>query len=171
MVLAGVWTIGIGSFTTRRLRSDLARWWLLRSLPLSPGDLLKDEILLSGGICTLVGLAAMAFSRLTVLNSLSAAVLLPILVANAALAAMQDILRQSKARTLMAPSLAEENVPRQNIWGVLQGLISVLIPYGILVWSFAGLRWPVLVAASFTLAAIFTWLNRKAVLSAYHWIE
>jgi hypothetical protein len=33
MVAAGVWTISVGGLTTRRLRSDLARWWLFRSLP------------------------------------------------------------------------------------------------------------------------------------------
>lgn len=48
-----------------------------------------------------------------------------------------DILRHSKARVLMPPSLAEENVPRQNIGGVVPWLISVLIPFGVLTWFFA----------------------------------
>lgn len=71
----------------------------------------------------------------------------------------------------MSPSLAEENVPGQNIWGVLQGLISVLLPFGILVLSSAYPGQPVWGSTAIPLAAFITWLNRKAVLAAYRWIE
>jgi hypothetical protein len=171
MVMAGVWAIRIGDLTTRRLRSDLARWWLLRSLPLRPEDLLKYELVLSCGIYVLVSWSALAFSNLTIVFGLYAAGLLPILDANAALAAAHDILRHSKARILMSPSLAEENVPRQNIGGMVRGLISVLIPFGILIWSYAYPRQPAWGAAAFPIALLITWLNRRAVLAAYRWIE
>lgn len=171
MVMAGVWTISIGGFTTRRLRSDLARWWIIRSLPLHAETLLRGEFVLSCGLCVLAGWSALAISGQTIRFSLYAAILLPILVANATLASAQDILSHSKARTLMAPSLAEENVPRQNIWGVILGLISVLIPFGILAWSSAFSGQPVWGLAAFPAAALITWLNRRALLSAYRWVE
>ena len=71
----------------------------------------------------------------------------------------------------MSPSLAEENVPRQNIWGVLQGLISVLIPFGILVLISTYPNQAGWGAVTIPVAIFIVWLNGKAVMSAFHWIE
>jgi hypothetical protein len=171
LLIAGVWTISIGNLTTRRWRNDLARWWLLHSLPLRLDSLLRGELILSCGLYTLVGWIALAVSHQTLIFSLSAALLYPLLVACAALATTNDILRHSKARILMSPSLAEENVPRQNIWGVLQGLISVLIPFGILVLISTYPNQAGWGAVTIPVAIFIVWLNGKAVMSAFHWIE
>ncbi len=171
LLLAAVWTIIMGNLTTRRLRSDLARWWLFRSLPIRPREILKDEIILSCGVFTMLGWLALLFSHLTILSSLFLALLLPFLAINATLAAAHDILRHSKARTLMSPSLTEENVPRQNIGGVLQGWVSVLIPFGVAVLLSAYpelMGWSV---AAVPLVLLITIFNRSVVLSAFHWIE
>lgn len=171
LVMGGIWATAVGSICVRRLHSDLARWWLLRLLPLQPGKLLRDELLLSLGACTLVSEAALLFSNLPDMIRLYAAILMPVLVVNAALASSHDILRRSEGHVLMSPSLAEENVPRQDIWGILQGLISVLIPFGILIWLQSYLGQPLLGLVAFPVAILITWLNYKLMLSAYRWIK
>ncbi len=40
LIIGGLWAVSLGGLATDRLRSDLARWWLLRSLPLRDSDLL-----------------------------------------------------------------------------------------------------------------------------------
>jgi hypothetical protein len=125
-----------GKLTISRLRSDLARWWLLRSLPLRSVDLLKTELGLSWGFAVLLGWLALVLSGEGFLLCLVAAALLPFLAANSTLASTQDILNHSETRVLMSPSIAEENVPRQNIDGVIRALISVFIPLGMFSWYF-----------------------------------
>jgi hypothetical protein len=171
ILMVVLWTIYAGSITTRRLRNDLARWWLFRSLPLPTKDLFKDEIILSFVIYTLAGWLALLISRPTLIFGLLSALLLPILVINTALATAHDILRNSKARILMSPSLAEENVPRQGILGILQGLITILIPFGVLVLSSSLFGHPEWGAVAIPIAFIMMLLNRQTVLSAYHRIE
>jgi hypothetical protein len=171
MVLAGLWTISLGSLTARRLRSDLARWWLLRSLPLRGSDLLTAELALSCGLGTLLGWLALAFSGRPLGPCLIAAALLPFLVISAALGSAHDILRHSKARFLMAPGIAEENVPQQNAGGVLQGLASVLLPAAILFWLWASPDRILAGPVALLLAAFIVILNLQSVLVAYRWIE
>jgi hypothetical protein len=171
MIIGGVWTISVGGLVTRRLRNDLAHWWILRSLPLKTLDLLRAELVLSGGLCVLLSWTGLVFSRLPLISSLIALALLPLLAASAALATLTDIFRRSKARTLMSPSIAEENVPRQNLWGVVQALITVLIPLGLFTWQSAdpaGAFWGVV---AFPLAGLFTLINVQSAISAYRWIE
>ncbi len=132
LILAGLWAILTGAQSTRRLRSDLARWWLLRSLPIRPAALLRSELLLSWAASTLLCWLALALARLDGAQTIAGFFLAPCLSAGAAYAAAFDILRRSQARTLMAPSLAEENVPGLNIGGVLAGLLAVLIPFSLL---------------------------------------
>jgi hypothetical protein len=71
----------------------------------------------------------------------------------------------------MVPSLAEENVPRQEFWGVLEGLISVLIPFGMLAWSYTYPRQPLWGLMAFPVGVLIARFNIRRVLSAYHWIE
>jgi hypothetical protein len=169
-LMAGIWTITVSNLATQRFRSDLSRWWLLRSLPMNPADLLKDDYRLRWGLYMLAGWLALAASSLPVSFRISAAMLLPFLLVNASFSAANDILRHSSARTLMSPSLGDEKVPRQNIWGVVQGLISVLFPFGILVGSFASPGGAALSLIAIPIAMIITWLNQKAVLRAYRGI-
>jgi hypothetical protein len=135
VVIGGVWAVSLGTLATDRLRSDLARWWLLRSLPLRTSDLVTA---LLGPACVLglllgwLGLALVSppapFGWLT-------AVLLPFLVVVAALGSACDILDHARSRVLLTPAQGEENVPRQDIQGALTVLISVGIPLGLLVWG------------------------------------
>jgi hypothetical protein len=170
LVFGGFWTIVLAGLTSHRLRNDLARWWLLRSLPLRMADLLVLEVGSSWGLGVLMGWLALAFTRLPLAYILIAAVLLPVLGANAALSNVYDILRRSKARELMSPSIAEENVPRQNVVGVLLGLVSVLIPFGILAWSLTQPAGLIFSLAALAVGAFITLLNWNLTLSAYRWI-
>jgi hypothetical protein len=170
LVMAGLWSIGVGGLAIQRLRNDLARWWLLRSLPLRAVDLIIAEIGPSCGFGVLGGWLALAFSRLPAAPALISAALLPFLVVSTSLSNVYDILRRSKARVLMSPSIAEENVPRQNVVGMLLGLISVLVPFGILVGSISQSAWLIGGLTALPVAMVITYLCWKAALSAYRWI-
>lgn len=167
LALAGVWAFVIGSFCARFLRKDLARWWILRSLPVRGGPIIRDEILLSCAVSILLTWAAMFLTGMPIDGLLYNGSLLALMAVNASLAATHDILRQSKARTIMSPSLAEENIPQMNIWGVLQSLVSVLVPFGLMLWAIAP---PVLFLPHLAGAAIAV-VNGALVVSAYRSIE
>jgi hypothetical protein len=171
VITAGVWTILIGGLANRRLRNDLAHWWLLRSLPLRPVRLLAGELSLSCGVYILAGWFALVISHPGPIFAVLLAVLLPLLIINAALATTHDILRHAQARILMSPSLAEENVPRQGIWGILQGLATVLIPFVVLVVASSTPGLALWGAAAIPVAFVMLLLNRHSSLSAYHRIE
>ena len=171
LVLGGLWTIALGSLATQRLRSDLARWWLLRSLPLRALALLRAEFGLAWGAGVLLSWLALAFSGKPLLTGLVGAALLPFLAANAILGSAQDILNHSEARLLLAPSIAEENVPNQNIGGVVRSLASVLVPLGMLCWSFTRPSQLIVGLAALPVAVFITDLNLRSVVSAYRWIR
>jgi hypothetical protein len=132
LMAAGMWSLAVGSLTTRQLRSDLARWWILRSLPVGAAALLRAELRLAWMVVVLMGWLAILISHLKPVDLVLAVILLPFLVANTALAATVDILRCAIVRAIMSPSIAEENVPPVDIWGVVGGIISVLVPLGLL---------------------------------------
>jgi hypothetical protein len=170
-VLAGLWTISYGGLATQRLRNDLGHWWLLGSLPLRATDILKAELGLSWCLGVGAGWLALTFSSQPFAVSLNAALLLPFLAASSALGSANDILRRSKARVLLSPSIAEENVPQQNIGGVIQSLISVLIPFGMLAWSAAHPAQAIIGLLAVPLAAVIVLINFGSVVRAYRWIE
>ena len=166
----GIWAVVLGSLTTDRLRSDLARWWLLRSLPFQNTHLLLALLGPAWGLGVLLGWLGLALSKPLPPIGLLTAALLPFLAASAALGSTHDILDHAKTQVLMAPSLAEENVPHQNIQGVLIILISVGFPLGLLTWSNnhpEGLWWGLL---SLPAAVLITILLLKSALSVYRWI-
>jgi hypothetical protein len=171
MLAAGIWTFNMSALGARRLRSDLGRWWLFRSLPLPAAQLLKGELLFGWALATLTGWLGLALSGRGFSSGLLALLLLPLLAGNAAMAAASDILRQSQGSSLMAPSLGEENVPRPGFWGQVQALASVLLPFGILIWASGSANWVIGGAAAFAVAALVTWLNRRSLLSAYRWVR
>jgi hypothetical protein len=170
LIIGGLWAVSLGDLATGRLRSDLARWWLLRSLPLRDSDLLLAQL---GPACVLgllLGWLALALTGPPASFGWLAAALLPFLVAVAALGTARDILDHAQARLLLTPGLAEENVPRQDIQGVLTVLISVALPLGLLVWGSSlsnGLFWGLL---SLPAAALITVLLFQSVRSVYRWI-
>jgi hypothetical protein len=171
MVMGGAWTIALGGLTTERLRNDLARWWLLRSLPLRAAELLTAELGLSCGLGVLLGWLALAISGKPPLPGLAAALLLPFLVATSALAAAHDILSHSKARDLMSPSIAAENVPMQNIEGMIRALFSAAVPLGLLCASFvrpAQIGWAL---AAIPIATVILMFTLRTVASVYRWME
>ena len=170
LVIGGLWAVSLGSLATDRLRSDLARWWLLRSLPLRNSDLLLAQLGPACGLGILLGWLGLALAEPPPLFGWLAAALLPFLVASAALGTARDILDHAKARILLTPGLAEENVPSQDIQGVLTVLISVGIPLGLLAWGNfhpGGFVWELL---SLPTAVLIAGLMFKSVRSAYRGI-
>jgi len=167
LVTAGVWTLTVCGLATRRLRSDLARWWIIRSLPLQPAALLRMEMLLPWLAVVGLGWLAVGISSLPAIHTILAALLLPCLAASATLAAAGDILRHSSARAILSASIAEENVPRLDIWGAVHGLASVLLPVGLFLWAsshglaLAGGSLAVLMASG------IAYLNFRSTLNAY----
>jgi hypothetical protein len=168
MIMGGLWAIRVGFLATQRLRSDLSRWWLLRSLPLHPLGLLLAEIIPSWVLYTLIGFLALALAHLPAYG-IGAAILLPLLTASAALAAGYDILQRSNARLLLTPGVGSENVPQQDFWGIVRGLVSVLIPLAIFLWGQRSPLWGWSLV-SIPLAALAVWINLKGILSAYRWM-
>ena len=137
VVIGGVWAVSLGTLTTDRLRGDLARWWLLRSLPIRTSRLV---IALLGPACliaVLLGWIALALAGGAPPAAFGwlAAALLPFLVACAALGSARDILDHARARVLLTPAQGEENVPRQDIQGALTVLAAVCVPLALLVWG------------------------------------
>ena len=171
IVIGGIWTLALGNLGTQRLRNDLAHWWLLRSLPTRAINLLSAEFGLSWGGGVLLGWLALAFSNMAVIPCLVAGTLLPFLAAASILGTAHDILNQSKVRVLMSPSIAEENVPRQNIEGVFWALVSVLIPFGMFSWFFTHPGQVLWGIATLPVALSITLLNVRATLSTYRWIN
>jgi hypothetical protein len=167
VVVAGVWTVSIGGYTTRRLRGDLAHWWLFGSLPLTAERILAGEMLFSCGIAVAASWLALAFSGGHALFVLSAIALSPALAASAALAGMRDILQHSDTRAFMSPGITVENVPQQGVGGVFQGLVTVLIPFGVLVGASPLSGHPLWSLGSIPLAVVGVWLNWRSALTAF----
>jgi hypothetical protein len=171
LILGGLWAVLLGSLITDRLRSDLVRWWLLRSLPIKNAYLLLALLGPSSGLAVLLGWVALALVNPSPPIGFLMAVLLPFLVACAALGSTHDILEHAKAQVLMAPSLAKENVPHQGIQGVLIILISVGLPLGLLTWSSSHSGVFVWGLLSLPVAILITLLLFQSVNSVYHWIR
>jgi len=171
VVIGGVWAVSLGTLTTDRLRGDLARWWLLRSLPLRTSDLV---LALLGPACvlgTLLGWLALALVNPPASFGWLAAALLPLMVAAAALGSARDILDHARARLLLTPAQGEENVPRQDIQGALTVLVAVGIPLALLVWGSAlanGWFWALL---SLPVAALVAVVLFRSVCLTYREIK
>lgn len=170
LILGGFWAVSLGNLVTDRLRNDLANWWLLRSLPFQNSNLLLALLAPASGLGVLLGWLALALTSPPTAYSWLTAALLPFLVACAALGSTQDILDHAKASVLMAPSIAKENVPRQDIQGVLVTLIAVGLPLGLLTWSSSqpdGFLWGLL---SLPVAGLITIFLLKSTLRVFRWI-
>ncbi|HAE60285.1 MAG TPA: hypothetical protein DCG54_12465 [Anaerolineae bacterium] len=171
LIMGGLWAVLLGSLTTGQLRRDLAHWWLLRSLPIKDTHLLLAPLAPAWGLGVFLGWLALALTNPSLPFGFLMAALFPFLVACAALGSTHDILDQAKIQVLMAPGIAGENVPRQNIQGALIILISVGFPLGLLTWSSShpgGFVWGLL---SLPIAALITLLLLRSVVSVYRWIS
>jgi hypothetical protein len=171
LVIAGVWTVNMGGFMTARLRNDLAHWWLWRGLPLRAENLFAEELAYSWGLAVILGWLGLLVSDMVAPAVLAAAMLLPLLAAIVAMTSAADVLRHARSRVLMSPSLADENVPRVGVGGVILGLVSVLAPFGMLAWT-AGA--PGGVSGSLAVVPIglaIAWLHRRGLLAAYQGME
>jgi hypothetical protein len=96
----------LGRLMTTRLRADLSRWWLLRSLPFSSSSLLLYELALPGTLATLIGWLAFGLAAYLAGASVPPALLVPFLVAVTGFSAAADIARKSKTADLMVGSAA-----------------------------------------------------------------
>jgi hypothetical protein len=171
LVIAGVWTVFMGGFMTLRLRNDLAHWWLWRGLPLRAANLFSEELAFPWGTAVLLGWIGLLVSDMPGPAVLAGVVMMPLLAASVAMASSADILRRATSRVLMSPSLADENVPRTGVGGVILGLVSILIPYGTLVWAAAVPGGAVLGLMAVPTALTIAWLNRRSLLVAYQGME
>jgi len=169
MIMGGVWAILLGSLTTDHLRKDLARWWLLRSLPFQNSKLIASLLAPASVGGVLLGWLALVLVHPS--SGWLIAVILPFLVANAALASTLSILEHTKSRILMTPSLAEENVPHQGIQGVITILISVGVPLVLLLLSNNQSGRLVLGLLSLSLSILITTFLTSSVLRTYRWIS
>jgi hypothetical protein len=98
------------------------------------------------------------------------AALLPFLAACAVLGTAYSILEHAQARLLMTPAWAEENVPRQDVQGVITILITVGLPLAMLLWDLSQpgvLFWGLL---SLPAAILITTILSQLVLRAYRWM-
>lgn len=171
LVVGILWAVSLGALTTDRFRNDLARWWLLRSLRVRNSDLLLAQLGPACGLGLLLGWLVVVLSGLSFTFGWLAAALLPFLVVNAALGTARDVLDHAKTRVLMTPALAEENVPRQDIQGVVTVLGSVGLPLGLMAWSSfhpGAVMWGVF---SLPVAAVISALLFQSVCSIYRWIK
>ncbi len=171
LILFGLWAVSLGSLITNRLRRDLTRWWLLRSLPIKNANLLLSLLGPTWGLGLLLAWLALVLTNPSPPFGFLMAVLLPFLVACATLGSAHDILEHAKAQALMAPSLAEENVPRQGIQGVIIILISVGLPLALLTWGSSHSGEFVYELLSLPVAVVITLLLFRSVLLAYRWIR
>ena len=169
LIMEGLWAVTLGSLITDQLRKDLARWWLLRSVPFQNSSLILSILGPAWGIGVLLGWLALVLTRPSFGWLLAA--LLPFLVACAALGSTHSILEHAKARILMTPALAEENVPQQDIQGVITILISVGLPLGLLTWSISHPGGLVFGLFSLPLSIVITMFLFQSVLSTYRWIS
>ena len=171
MLACGFWAIKMGNLATQRLRNDLARWWLLRSLPIRSSNVVKAEIGLSTLVGTFLSWMALAISNKPFPLYLFAGALLIFMTVNSALASAHDILRRSEARILLSPSIAEENVPQQSIEGIIRTVLTTLIPFGGLIWFFAHPDQILVGGITLMIAATITMFNLRTVPAAFRWIE
>ncbi len=171
LVTAGTWAVQAGALTTQRARKDFARWWLFRSLPIKIIDKVKADIALPVIGVTLLGWLALVVSRRPLVPSIAAGALLPLLTVCSALSSLHDIIQRMETRLLLTPGLAEENVPRPSTEGLLGLLVSVLVPFILLLWQFAHPDRFIAAPIAILLAAAITLLVVHSVKSAYRWIE
>jgi hypothetical protein len=171
-LLAGsFWAINMGNLASQRLRNDLARWWIMRSLPFSGAGILKAEIGLSSLVGILISWLALAICSRPILVCILTGATFIFMAINSALATAQDILRRSETRILLSPSLGEENVPQQSVEGIIRTVILNLIPLGGLVWSLADPKQVFPALAALAVAGVITLFSLHNVPSAYKWIE
>ena len=169
LIMGGVWAILLGSLTTDHLRKDLARWWLLRSLPFQNTKLTASLLAPAWAGGVLLGWMALVLVRPS--SAWLIAAIIPLLVASAALGSTLSILEHTKSRILMTPSLAEENVPHQGIQGVITILISVGLPLVLLTLGNGQPGGLVLGLLSLLLSILITTFLANSVLRTYRWIS
>ena len=162
LILGAIWALAVGLLLTRRLRSDLARWWILRSLPVKATTLLRLEIRLPWTLVVWIGWLCAFGSPAQLGLKLLAVAMIPFLAASAGFAVASDILGRCQARTIMSPSIAEENIPTLDIKGALLSIACVLVPYGMLLTLAAHPAQAELGIIALALSIALTWLTHRS---------
>ena len=172
LIVGALWVLAVSNAATVRLRNDLANWWILRLLPLPAQEMFLAEVAVPWAAIVLAGEAAVALTpNLALSYRLAVAAVLPFLVASVGLGAGADVLRQSRVRTLMVPALTTENVAQPGLWGLVQGLASAAITFGLLEWALQQSSGVIWVPAALGLAFIVAELNLGSALTAYRWMR
>ena len=167
LILGGVWSLAVGSLLNCRLRSDLACWWILRSLPLKPTTLLRTEMRLPWTLVVWLGWVCAYASPAQLGIKILAMVMIPFLASSAGYAVASDILRRCQARTIMSPGISEENIPSMDIKGALLAIASVVIPYAVLLTLIANPSRGELGFVAVILTLALAWLNHRSAVFAF----
>jgi hypothetical protein len=123
-----VWILLIGQVCSKRLSSDMKLWVVFHQLPFSSRETLSSEI--GSSVVGAILLEIFAFGICSVLNlrpSLPVAILAPGIILISALAAIFDILRQSKTEALLAGQTAETGAVGLIIGFLLAGLPLMIV--------------------------------------------
>jgi hypothetical protein len=134
-----VWILLAGQVCSKRLSSDMKLWVVFHQLPFSSKQALLSEI--ASSVVGAILLEIFAFGICSVLNmhpSLPVAILAPGIILISALAAIFDILRQSKTEALLAGHSAEMGAVGLTIGFLLAGL-PLAIVLGITDWGIGGI--------------------------------
>jgi hypothetical protein len=125
-----VWGLLIGQVCSKRFSSDLKLWVVFRLLPFSFNKTLVVEI--ASSVLGAIGLCWFAYGVCSFIGlhpSLPVAVLAPGIILCITLAAVFDILRQSKTDALLSGHVNE-----MGVVGLLFGLILAGLPLALVIW-------------------------------------
>jgi len=172
LIVGALWVLAVSNAVTVRLRNDLANWGILRLLPLPAQEMFLADAAVPWAMIVLAAEAAVALTPGLALGyRLAMAAMAPFLVASVGLGAGADVLRQSRVRTLMVPALTTENVAQPGLWGLVQGLASAAITFGLMEWALQQPGAVVWVPAALGLAFIVAELNLGSALQSYRWMR
>ncbi|MCB2210428.1 hypothetical protein KQH62_06005 [bacterium] len=124
MLLVLTWTLQASRFLTDRLRQDMARWVIMRQLPIRYQRRILADIALSGGMVLLVSLIGLVLGgALAGGFPLAEALMLPGMIMAVAGVSAFVVFRNAKVELLLSGQ-----VPGVNEFGVLGGAICAAVP-------------------------------------------
>jgi hypothetical protein len=124
---AAIWLIQLANISVVRLRSDLARWSIVRQLPIHHRKLILYELLPVFTLSAVLSAAAViAGSVLFDASVMGLAAVVPGITAGVAGIAAYDVLRRAETHLLLNGS-----APDVSALGVIAGLIFALVPLGV----------------------------------------
>jgi hypothetical protein len=131
LLLSAFWVFALSQRATSRLRADLSNWWVLRSLPFPPENLLRAELALPWGLVVATSWMAMLLGGAGLGSTrLGLALLVPPVCMLVSVIAAYDILRQSKADMLL-----NGNPPGISALAIIAGVVCLVLLAAITWWA------------------------------------